>query len=286
MTIPSKEHHGFLYGTGAALMSAALATITKLAVDVPNETIVFFRFAVGLPFIWAFAASQGVHFSFQQVPKHLLRGFAGFTSLYFYVYAIKAIPIVNAVTLSNTVPLFMPFIVMIWLRELVSKWRFIATGIGFLGVVILLRPEKAILEWGSLFGLANGLMSAIAFMGVRLLSKNETTIKILFYYFLLSTVLATYPMLITWKSLSSLDWGYLCAIGVLSTLYQYLITLSFTHAPATKASMLNYLSVIFGGLAGWWVFGEVPDTWVWVGTGLIVVSAIFALRDKTPARKF
>lgn len=286
MAVEPKEHHGFLYGIGAAIVSAGLATLTKLAVDVPNETIVFFRFAIGLPFIWAIAASKGVHFSFRQVPKHLIRGFAGFASLYFYVSAIKLIPIVNAITLSNTVPLFMPFVVMIWLRELVSKWRFVATAIGFLGVVVLLRPEKEILQLGSLFGLANGLCAAIALMGVRLLSKNESTEKILFYYFLLSTILATYPMLLAWKAISWLDLGYLMAIGVLSTLYQYLLTLTFTHAPATKASMLNYLSVIFGGVAGWLVFNEVPDVWVWVGAALIVISALFALWDKTPARKF
>jgi drug/metabolite transporter (DMT)-like permease len=281
-----REHHGFMFGIAAALVSAALATITKLAIDVPNETIVFFRFAVGLPFIWAIAASKGVHFSFRQVPKHLIRGFAGFASLYFYVSAIKLIPVVNAITLSNTIPLFMPFIVMIWLRELVSKWRFVATAIGFLGVVILLRPTAGFLQLGSLYGLANGLCGAIALMGVRLLSKNESTEKILFYYFLLSTILAVYPMLVTWKEVSLLDWGYLFAIGALSTIYQYLLTMSYTHAPATKASMTGYLAVIFGGIAGWMVFNEVPDVWVWVGSFIIVASAIFALLDKTPSKKF
>ncbi|MBS3905181.1 MAG: DMT family transporter [Simkania sp.] len=282
-----KESHGFLYGILTALTSAAMAVFVKLAADIPNETIVFFRFATGLPFILLVASFRNTHFSMREVPKHLVRGIAGFMSVYFYVYAVALIPLVNAVTLSNTAPLFMPILVMIWLRQLVSKWRFVAAGIGFLGVVILLRPGAALLTWGSLFGVMTGLSSSIAVMGVRLLSKNESVEKILLYYFTLSTVLGLYPMIVTWKPISHwMDWGYLGVIGVLSTVFQYVLTKTYTHAPATKASMFNYLSVVFGGLAGWLIFGEVPDVLVWVGTALIIGGAILAFLDKTPPRPF
>lgn len=282
-----KEHHGFLYGILAAVGSAAMAVCIKLAKDIPAETIVFIRFAMGIPFIWTYCLSQGISFTFRGIPKHLLRCLVGFVSIYCYVYCVKLIPLVNAVTLSNTAPLFMPFVVMIWLHLFVSKWRYIAAGIGFLGVVILLRPDEIFQEVGSLFGITTGLLSAIALLGVRQLSKTESAEKILLYYFTISSVLSFYPMVVTWKSIPNLrEWGYLILIGIFSVLYQYLITKSYTHTPATKASLLNYLAVVFGGLGGWLIFNEIPDVWVWIGTVLIVVGACVALFDKTQPRPF
>lgn len=282
-----KEHHGIFYGVTASLITAVMAILIKLTVGVPAETIVFSRFAIGLPFIWMMARSKGIHFSMKEVPKHLTRGIFGFVSIYSYVYAIKMIYLVNAVTLANTSPLFMPFIVMFFNKLIVSKLRFFATAVGFLGVVILLRPSGRLLEVGDLFALMTGLLSAIAMIQVRMLSKTESTEKILFYYFSISSVLSLYPMMVTWKPIPSLLIGiYVIIIGVCSFLFQYALTKSYTHAPATKASILNYLAVLFSGVGGWLFLDEVPDMWVWVGAGIIILSAIMAIFDKTPAKHF
>jgi drug/metabolite transporter (DMT)-like permease len=281
-----KEHHGFLYGLVAALVSAVMAILMKW-LPVSLETIAFFRFAVGLPLVWAVAHMQGVRVRFKEMPKHLVRGFFGFLSVYSYVYALRVIPIVNAITLGNTAPLFMPFVVLFWLKKVVSKQRFIATAIGFIGVCILLRPGVGIFEIGSLLGLVTGIASAVALMGVKELSKEESSITILLYYFLFFTIAAFYPMVITWEPITNLYvWLGLIGVGVASLLFQYCLTKAYTHAAATKVSMFNYLAIVFGGLGAWICFGEVPDLWVWVGAGLIVLGAILAIVDQTPPRPF
>jgi drug/metabolite transporter (DMT)-like permease len=277
-----KEHHGFLYGSLAALSSAVMAIFIKLSSDVPNEMLLFFRFLIGLPFMLWYG--RGVSFTLTAVPKHLIRGIGGLLALYCYFYAVEKLPLVNAVTLSSAQPLFMPFIILIWFRLLVSPLRFWAIGIGFLGVLILMRPTGDLLEWGSLAGLGCSLFGAIALAGVRQLSKTESTESILLYYFIICTGLSFFPMIFTWKSISSWDWFYLVLIGLIATVYQYTLTKAYTHAPATKVSTLNYLSVVFGGISGWLVFGEVPDYWVLLGAVLIIISALMAIFDKTPAR--
>lgn len=281
-----KEHHGFLYGVGAAVCSAAIAVFTKLAAAVPTETLIFARFSICLPLILWIAFKKNVKISFGKLPGHLLRSLAGLASMYCYFYAIKKLPLVNAITLANTTPLFMPFVVLVWLRVLVSKMRFLALGVGFLGVLLLLRPANLDLGEGNWIGLGSGLLSAIALMGVRQLSKTESTETILTYYFLICTVLSFFPVAVTWEGVPHYaDRLYILGMGVFSYLYQLAITKSYTHGPATKMSVLNYLAVAFGGLTGWWVFGEVPDVWVWIGTLLIVASAFGALFDKTPPRR-
>jgi len=280
-----KEHHGFLYGGVAALAAASMALFAKLAAPVPVETIIFVRFFLGLPFFLLSLFSKKVSFSFGQIPKYLLRSLMGLAALYCYFYAVKILPLVNAVTLANTIPLFMPFVALIWLKLVVSKMRFFALAVGFIGVLILLRPTNAIVEWGSILGLGCGIFGAVALMGVRLLSKTESAETILVYYFIICTFVTLFPAIATWKPIPDVThWFYLLLISLFATIYQYTLTRAFIHAPATKVSTMNYLGVVFGGLFGWWVFGEVPDYWVWIGTVLIIASALLALFDKTPPR--
>ncbi|OGN63871.1 MAG: hypothetical protein A3E80_03130 [Chlamydiae bacterium RIFCSPHIGHO2_12_FULL_49_9] len=280
-----KEHHGFIYGFFAALTNAVAAVFIKLAVDIPNETLVFARFSIGLFCLLPILHIKKPPLSWERLWQNLPRSLAGLGSIYCGFYALKMLPLVNAVTLTTTSPLFMPFIVLIWLKMIVSKMRFFAVAVGFLGVVILLHPTSEIFEWASLAGLSTGFFGATALVGVRQLSKVESTEAIISYYFLIATTLTFFPMIFAWEPIQGpKEWFYLSMIGTLSVLYQYLLTKSYTHAPATKASTLNYLAVLFGGLSGWWIFGEVPTLWALLGSGLIILSALLALFDKTPAR--
>ncbi len=282
-----KEHHGFIYGFLAALCSAVIAVLIKLAASVSTETLIFARFFIPLPFILWIGFHKNIDLSWKKIPGHLVRSLAGLTSMYCFFYAVKSLPIVNALTLSNTSPLFIPLIVLIWLKLVVSKMRYFALGIGFLGVIVLLRPAHFEFSLGSLAGLGTGLFSAIAYVTIRQLSKIESTETILAYYFLIASAIAFFPMLAAWKPISQpIDWIYILGLGIVSFFYQYVLTRSFTLAAASKVSTMNYLALIFGGLAGWWIFNEVPDLWVLLGSALIVLSALLALFDKTPPHHF
>lgn len=281
-----REWIGFLLGFIAAVSAAIMAILIKDMSDIPVQTMVFARFMIGLPFLLSLVFAKKVHFSFKKVPKHLLRALAGIGTLYCYFYTIKVIPLVNAVTLVNTQPLFIPLVVLVWMRLIVSKLRFFAVIIGFVGVLVLLRPGSLFSDWASLIGLLGGLLSAIALVGVRILSREEPTEAILCYYFLIATVFSFFPMLFGWEPISNFkEWIYLIAIGAFATVYQYLITLSYSLAPASKVSTMNYFGVILGGLSGWLFFNEAPDIWVFVGSALIIVSGVLALFDKTPPRE-
>lgn len=282
-----KVHLGFLYGLIAALASAGVAVFTKLAMGVPTETMVFTRFAICFLLLLPICKGK-LQFSLASLPKHFIRDLCGLVSIYCYFYAVKNLPLVNATTLTNTTPLFMPLVILIWSRLVVSKGRFWAAGIGFLGVIIMMRPTPDhFLEWGSASGLATGLLSAISFLGIRKLSLTDTTETILFYYFGISTVLSFFPMIYNWQPVpEGVLWIYLFAIGVLSMVYQFATTKSFTHAPPSKVSSMVYLSVLFGGLAGWAIFDEKPDLWIYLGAALTIVGGILALLDQTPPRSF
>lgn len=281
-----KEHHGFLFGLTAAFMSAINALLAKLATSVPNETLLFFRFFVAALFVLPGVFLGKVHLHPRFVPKHILRGLAGLGAIYCYFYSIKYLPLANAVTASNAAPLFMPLVIFLWLRLIIPKKRLWALGIGFLGILAILRPGSGGMQWAMLVGLLGGLFSAVAQVGIRQLSKSESTATIMTYYFLISVVASFPPMLMTWEPIGdSILWLYLFLISITSLAYQYCIVKSLTHAPATKVSTMAYLGVIFSGLLGWWVFGEIPGAWDILGIALIVAGGLLALFSKETSRK-
>lgn len=281
-----KEHHGFLYGIAAAITSSISALFIKLSVSASVSTLVFARFAFGLPIMLWIIYHKKINISWKKVPKNLTRSLGSILSIYTYYYAVQKLLLVNAVTLSNTSPLFIPFLTLIWLKLLVSKRRFLATAIGFVGVLVLLRPTGEIFEWASVVGLSSGFFGAIALISVRQLSKTENTETILSYYFLLGVVIAFLPLPFTWQPIAEpIQWLYIFLSSVCAFIYQFTITKAYTHAPATKVSTLTYLSVVFSGLLGWWVFAEIPDYWVLIGTLLIVCGALIALFDQTSAKR-
>lgn len=279
-----KEHLGFFYAVLAVLCSSGMSLFVKLSSSATVSTLVFARFALGVPiFLWIIQHKK-IKLTWKAVPKNFTRSLAGILNLYAFYFALQALPLVNAITLTNTAPLFLPILALVWLKILVSKWRFFAVGLGFLGVCIILRPSTTeFLAIGSILGLFGGLCRAIAIFNVRLLAKTETTETILSYYFLIGAVLSVFPLFFNWHPFTDpLQWLYVFLAGALALAYQYTFTKACAHAPATKMSSVSYLGVVIGGLLGWWVFGEIPDLWVLVGAFLIVCGALIALFDQTP----
>ena len=281
-----KEHRGFLLGLLAALMIAATGALVRAADAVPFQTITFIRFALALcsilPAIWM----RRVSFSLANLGKHIGRALFGLLSLYCYFYSLNYMPLVNALTFFNTAPLFIPLVILIWLKVAVPKSRFFAAFLGFIGIIIILRPFGGMIGWPNIVALAGGLFTAIVQVGVRELSKVESTETILFYYFILSTIISFFPMLYYWKPIESpMLWFLLFLIGIFSLAYQYLLTRSLTHAPSSKVSIMNYLSVVFSGLLGWWFFHEVPSLWIVVGVLFIVGGGIVVLLSKGKSHK-
>ena len=281
-----EEHHGFIYGVLSAFVASIMFVFVKLLMDLPVTTIVFTRFFIGLIVLSPWLLHGKHNFSLKHLPKHLIRDLSGLAGIYCFFYALQILPIMNAATLSNTSPLFIPLVVLVALKLVLPKQRIWALVIGFLGVLLILQPgSNPIFEGVSLIGLASGLLSAIAAVYIRQLSRVETTTTILLTYFITATAIAFIPMILFWEPIKGVQWVYLGAVGTLGTLSQYLLTKSYTHAPASKASLLSYLGVVFGGLFGWLIWGEVPSIWGLAGALLIILGGTIALLDKSQPRK-
>jgi drug/metabolite transporter (DMT)-like permease len=261
--------------------------------ELPNAMVVFGRNLIGLLIIAPWLLRRGFTDVRTRVPAlHLLRAGAGVTAMYCFFYAIAKMPLAEAMLLKLTAPVFMPLIAMLWLREQVNALLWVALGIGFAGVVIILDPQLGAPDDGplagispvALVGLAGGLLAALAKVTVRRLSRSEPAGRIVFYFALIAGLISSVPLAWAWQTPSPAALLGIIAIGGAATLGQLALTRGLTLAPASRMGAFGYSAVVFGAAYGWLLWDE-PVTWgVAGGTLLIAVAGILASRARPPER--
>lgn len=276
---------GIFYGVLAAFFYALLGTLMKIteAAGMSNETIVFVRQTVGLvsflPFLTK-APKSLAHTRTLSLHLHLIRAVSSLCGMYCLVFALKYLPLVDALVLTYARPLFLPIIVLIWFRKKWSKITFIGTLIGFLGVALILKPDKKMFDVGAVVALLSAIFGSISFTCIRKLTRTESANSILFYYLALSIPLAILPLLFNWTNPTGMDWLMMGFTGVCGLIYQMTLTRAYQHAKAFKVSSILYSTVIFGALFDWWLGDFSLDYLGFSGIFLIICGAIVTLRQQ------
>jgi len=165
----------------ALLFAAAGAIIKHVSEQLPNEMVVFLRSFFGLLALSPFFLRHGRRFyATKRLGAHLVRALAGLTAMYCYFYAIAHLPLAEAVLLNYTAPLFIPLAALLWVSEPFGQKLWWPIGIGFIGIVLILKPGLSLLAPIALIGLASGLFSALAMAGIRKLTDTEPAIRVVF----------------------------------------------------------------------------------------------------------
>lgn len=278
---------GILYGILTAIAVTVIAVFVQLAEGVSSYALVFSRNFIGFLILLPFAIHERIPLKLELLKKNLFRAAMGLAAIYCYFIALKRLQLVDAVLLSNTVPLFVPFVVWAWLKMNIPKSRILGICLGFVGIVFVLRPGGGFLNWASIVGLGNGFFGAIALVGVRQLTRTISPKVILFYYFVISSVISFFPALFTWERVDSTKiWIYAIGVGVVGFFYQLFLTLSFKYLPASKASSMLYLSVVLSGFASFIIWHKAPDLSSIIGSIFVIAGGIWVLMDKgKPVRR-
>jgi drug/metabolite transporter (DMT)-like permease len=253
--------------------------------ELPNAMVVFGRNLVGILLLAPWLLRNGLGDLKTTVPGlHLLRATAGISAMYCFFYAIAELPLGEAMLLKLTAPLFIPLFAMLWLHERVTGLLWMALGIGFAGVVVILdlAPDAA---WGgvslvALIGLLGGVFAAVAKVTVRRLSGSEPTTRIVFYFALIGGLISAVPLAWEWQTPTATAWGLLLGIGIAATLGQLALTRGLTLAPASRMGAFGYFSVIFGAAYGWLFWDEPLTLSLLLGTLLIAAGGLLASRAR------
>lgn len=284
--IPGKDYRnqpiaGALFVLGASFMFAMVGTLVKVvSTSLNNEMIVFFRNACSLIFIlpWLVYSRPTGGVKTNCLRLHFLRSAAGLGAMYCFFYAIAQLRLSEAFLLSSTSPLFIPLIAYMWMREQVTYSARGAIIVGFIGIVLILKPGFGIFQPAMLVALAAGVLVALAMVTIRRMSFSEPAIRIVFYFTIFSTVISGGPLLWSWQSLLPEIWWVLILIGLLAAVGQFFLTKGYSMAPAAQVGPLSYGNVVFATINGWIFWGETMDLLTWVGAFLVCMAGIITTR--------
>lgn len=272
------------YSLSAALCYAILAYLIKMTEQyLSNPMIIFFRqvfsFILIMPLI-PFQIGSYKKLKTKCFHLHLLRAFASLAAMFCLYFALRFLPLVDAVLLTYTRPLFIPIVVYFWFQKKWTKNTWWGLLIGFLGVLIILRPDEKIFDIASLVGLGGGMFGSIAFTAIRRLTRSEPSERILFYFLALSLPIAAVPLATKWITPSLYEWGLLFVIGVTATIYQMLLTRAYRHAQAFKIGSLLYSSVVFAWFFDWLTGSKGIGITEIIGIILVAFGSFTALREQ------
>ena len=263
--------------------------IRFVSAELSNEMVVCARNLVGLMLLAPWLLRRGLGNVATTVPGlHLLRAMAGLAAMYCFFYAIAHMPLAEAMLLKLTAPVFIPVIAMLWLREQVTPLLWVALGIGFFGVAVILDPsfngETAIVSPVALIGLLGGMLAALAKVTVRRLARSEPPARIVFYFALFAGAVSSVPLLWAWHAPSADAWLWLLGIAVSATLGQLCLTRGLSLAPASRMGTFGYFAVVFGAAYGWLIWDESLTWSLAAGTLLIATAGVLAGRSASPRR--
>ncbi len=192
--------------------------------------------------------------------------------------AISLLPLAEATALVFSAPLIVTLLSPWVLNEPVGWRRRAAIAVGFVGVLIILRPGTAFLQWAALLPLLAGLCYACYQVTTRLLSFSEHPLT-LFFYTSLVGLLVTAPMApAVWSPMSGFEWTILVVVGFFGFAGQFLLIKAFELAEASTVAPFIYVQLLFAGLYGWWIFGERPDLQVLLGAAVVIGSGLYIWR--------
>jgi drug/metabolite transporter (DMT)-like permease len=271
--------HGLALLTLSALLFSAMGVLIRMASHtVNNETVVFFRNLTGALMLLPLVAVHGTGLLKTAVPmQHLWRGVVGLAAMYGFFYAIAHIPLSSAMVFTYSSPVFIPLIAWLVLKETLT-WRMgVAALLGFIGVLMVCRPDVEGMGWIAAVGIASSLLASLAFVTVRSLSATEPTIRIVLYFSLISTVVSAIPMTWAWRPLDPHELALVVGAGVLATLSQLAMSRAYSLAPAGKIGPAAYLAIVFAGFWAWLLWNEVPDHLAIAGIVVIFLATLLCL---------
>ncbi|MEE2995672.1 MAG: DMT family transporter [Pseudomonadota bacterium] len=269
---------------GAFLFAVVDVFVKSLGGRFDPLQISFFRYGCGLIFLLPVFLRLGVsNLKTKRMPLHLLRMFLAFAAQLGIFITVIYMPLAEATAFMFSKPLFTTVVAVFLLHEVVVRQRWAATVVGFIGVLVLVRPGAEVFDSLALVAIGAALTFAIANVLIRKLSTTEPTGRILFYYHIGGVLLFVGPAAYFWTMPIGIEWLKLISIGGLTTLGIFGFMRAFAVGEANAVGPAENVRLIYAALFGYFLFAEIPSVWTGVGA-LIIVSSTYYIAQ-VEARK-
>jgi len=266
------------------LMAVAIRYATRY---VPTQEVAFFRNAFGLLALLPMLLRPGhAPLKTQQLPRYFVRSAIGLGSMLCAFWALGHLPLAQAVSLSYSTPLFVTIAAVLWLGETVRVRRWAAVVVGFIGVLVIVRPGTAGFTAGSLVAVAAAVLSSLVAIQIKQLTRIDSADTVVLYTYVFWVPLSLIPAVFVWVWPTGVAWLWLLATGVLGTIGQLLWTRALRLGEVSALTPISFLQLPLVTLFGWLLFNETVDRWTIIGAGIILAAnAYIAHREAVLSRR-
>lgn len=289
---------GILFLLGSGLVFTILDSLAKEASTlIPVLQVAWGRYVFHVVFLPlyadrpstgpAWAAGRWVRMFATKHPwLQIARSLLLLAATLFFFGSVSYVPLAEAQAVAFIEPLLITGIAHFFLGERVGIRRWLAIAVGFLGVLVVIRPGFGMLHWGMLLSLGSAGCGSIYATLTRIVSRDDAAGTSLAYAGLAGFLGLSLLMPFTWQPASSRVWMLFLALGISGGLGHYLMIKAFGAAPGGTLAPFIYVQMLWMVIIGWLWFGDWPAVTTWIGIALIVGSGLYALhRERIRARE-
>lgn len=206
---------------------------------------------------------------------HIARGLLICMSTMFGTFGISVLPLAELTAIGFSGPLVATLLAIPFLGERVGIRRWTAVIVGFIGVLIVVRPGTSAFNPAALFVIAGASCWGCGFVITRKIGTSDGAPTMLIWTSLVGLVLSSLIVAPFWRWPSAFEWGLLAAMAALNLLSQFMIIWAVAYAPASTIAPMTYLQLVWATVVGYVAFGNLPDRWAIVGALVICASGLY-----------
>lgn len=280
-TAPARSDRPFrgiaLILASTVFLGASDVTAKYLSATLPSIEIAWIRFLV-FALIMAPAMLPGsplFALHTQRPGMQIMRGVALLSSSLFFISGLRFLPIAEASATGFVSPLFVTALSIMFLGERVGLRRWIATALGLIGVLIILRPGTGAFHPAAFFPIVSAFAWACTLIMTRMMSGREHVLTTMTWSSIAGVGVLCALVPFVWVAPTWHDIAFGILIGVASTAGQWIVVLAFRYADASVLAPFSYTQLLWVSILGFVIFGEVPDLWTVTGAVFIVGSGLY-----------
>ncbi len=271
----------------AAWMAGAIASFSAMAIaarivlgDLTPLQLMFYRNIIASAVLLCCFPLMGVHrLKVRQPVTQVIRHGVHFAAQYAWFVAIALIPLAQVFALEFTVPIWSLLFAAVLLGEKITPPRLIAVGLGFLGVLVIVRPGVAAVEFGTVVMLLGAIAFGVAHTLTRKITLTDSPLSVLVLMNFLQLPMAAIAFVFDPILPPAWQWPCLIAIALAALSAHYCLTKALSLAPANVVIPMDFLRLPLIAVLAWWIFQEAVSLWVFVGASLMLMGVWVNLRS-------
>ena len=266
-----------LLAIGATLFGSFMGAGVKLLSDDLHPIIIcFYRCLMGLIIITPFVARNNFKaLQTDNMRLQIFRALINIISMICWFTAIGMMHFEKATALGFTTPLFTTVLAVLILGEVIRFHRTAALLLGFVGILIIIRPGYMPFEFGTILMLIASFSFSFVLIFVKKLSATDSSLTIIFYHLLYMTPAFFILSFFYWENINLNQLIIFILMGASGLLSHWCLAQAFKMSDTTFVMPLQFTKLIWASLIGLFIFSEQPDIWTWVGGVIIFISVVY-----------